>query len=116
MFITDDAEGLLPPYLRFLRGIVDSQDLPLNVSREMLQHNPVLSKIKAGLVKRVLAELKKKAETDADSYLAFWENFGAVLKEGIYEDFDARTTLSPWPGSRPPTAMAGSVWKTWPPA
>lgn len=87
VFITDDCEGLLPPYLRFLRGVVDSQDLPLNVSREMLQDNPVLAKIRSGLVKKVLAELGKKAEKDTEAYAAFWENFGAVLKEGIYEDF-----------------------------
>jgi len=93
VFITDDAEGLLPPYLRFLRGVVDSQDLPLNVSREMLQHNPVLAKIKAGLVKRVLSELKKKAENDSESYVTFWENFGPVLKEGIYEDFERKNDI-----------------------
>ncbi|OJX81891.1 molecular chaperone HtpG [Magnetospirillum sp. 64-120] len=93
VFITDEAEGLLPPYLRFLRGVVDSQDLPLNVSREMLQHNPVLAKIKAGLVKRVLSELKKKAENDTESYVSFWENFGPVLKEGIYEDFERKTDI-----------------------
>lgn len=93
VFITDDAEGLLPPYLRFLRGVVDSQDLPLNVSREMLQHNPVLAKIKTGLVKRVLSELKKKAEAEPESYLSFWENFGAVLKEGIYEDFERKAEI-----------------------
>lgn len=93
VFITDDAEGLLPPYLRFLRGVVDSQDLPLNVSREMLQHNPVLAKIKAGLVKRVLSELKKKAEGEPESYASFWENFGPVLKEGIYEDFERKTDI-----------------------
>ncbi len=93
VFITDEAEGLLPPYLRFLRGVVDSQDLPLNVSREMLQHNPVLAKMKAGLVKRVLSELKKKAEDDAQSYATFWETFGAVLKEGIYEDFERKSDI-----------------------
>ncbi|CAA7617518.1 Chaperone protein HtpG [Magnetospirillum sp. LM-5] len=93
VFITDQAEGLLPPYLRFLRGIVDSQDLPLNVSREMLQHNPVLAKIKTGLVKRVLSELKKKAEDDQAAYLTFWEEFGPVLKEGIYEDFERKAEI-----------------------
>ncbi|MBF0563416.1 MAG: molecular chaperone HtpG [Alphaproteobacteria bacterium] len=92
VFITDDCEELLPPYLRFMRGIVDSQDLPLNISREMLQHNPVLSKIKNGLVRRILSELKQKAE-DTSSYAKFWETFGAVLKEGLYEDFERRTEL-----------------------
>ena len=93
VFITDDCEELLPPYLRFVRGVVDSQDLPLNVSREMLQHNPVLSKIRAGLVKRVLGELKKKAEDAEGGYESFWETFGAVLKEGLYEDFERRDDI-----------------------
>jgi len=94
VFITGDAETLLPPYLRFLRGVVDSQDLPLNVSREMLQTSPVLAKMRAGLVKRVLGDLKKKAEDAPDVYLAeFWPNFGAVLKEGIYEDFERRDEI-----------------------
>ena len=86
VFITDDCEGLLPPYLRFLRGIVDSEDLSLNISREMLQNDPKLAKIKSGLTKRVLGELKKKAEKAPDDYAAFWETFGAVLKEGLRED------------------------------
>jgi len=93
VFISDKAEGLIPPYLRFLRGVVDSEDLPLNVSREMLQHNPLLAKIKAGVTKRVLSELAKKAEADSEGYAKFWENFGAVLKEGLYEDFEQRETL-----------------------
>ena len=86
VFITDDCEGLLPPYLRFLRGIVDSEDLPLNISREMFQHDPRLAKIKSGLTKRVLNELKKNSNKKPEEYVEFWENFGAVLKEGIYED------------------------------
>jgi len=93
VFITDDCPELLPGYLRFLRGVVDSEDMPLNVSREMLQHNPVVARIRAGLVKRVLAELKRKATKDAEAYARFWENFGAVLKEGIYEDADRRDAL-----------------------
>ncbi|CAA7624533.1 Chaperone protein HtpG [Magnetospirillum sp. UT-4] len=93
VFISDESEELLPPYLRFLRGVVDSQDLPLNISREMLQHNPVLAKIKAGLVKRVLAELKKKAEDAEGDYATFWDTFGAVLKEGIYEDFERKADI-----------------------
>jgi molecular chaperone HtpG len=93
VFITDDCEELLPPYLRFVRGVVDSQDLPLNVSREMLQHNPVLAKIRSGLVKRILGELKKKAEDAEGKYDAFWAVFGAVLKEGIYEDFERKTDI-----------------------
>ena len=93
VFITDDCAELLPSYLRFLRGVVDSQDLPLNLSREMLQHNPLLSKIKTGLVKRLLGDLKKKAEDVDGDYLTFWDTFGAVLKEGLYEDFTRREEL-----------------------
>jgi molecular chaperone HtpG len=93
VFITDDCEGLLPAWLRFLKGVVDSEDLPLNISREMLQHNPVLAKIRQGLVKRVLSELTKKAEKEPEAFAGFWENFGAVLKEGLYEDADQREPL-----------------------
>ncbi|TVR96176.1 MAG: molecular chaperone HtpG [Rhodospirillales bacterium] len=93
VFITDDCEGLIPAYLRFLRGVVDSEDLPLNISREMFQRDPRLARIRAGLVKRVLDELGKKAENEAEAYTAFWNNFGAVLKEGIYEDFENRDRL-----------------------
>ncbi|CAK0745711.1 Chaperone protein HtpG [uncultured Gammaproteobacteria bacterium] len=93
VFITDGAEGLLPPYLRFLRGVVDSEDLPLNVSREMLQNNPMLTKIKAGVTRRVLGELSKKAEDGGEDYAKFWEQFGAVIKEGLYEDFEHREQL-----------------------
>jgi molecular chaperone HtpG len=95
VFITDEAEGLLPPYLRFMKGVIDSEDLPLNISREMLQHNPMLSKIRAGVTRRVLGELARKAG-DADTaaeYATFWGNFGAVLKEGLYEDFEHREEL-----------------------
>lgn len=93
VFITDECEGLAPAWLRFLRGVVDSPDVPLNVSREMLQNNPVLAKIRSGLVKKVLGELKKKAEKDPAAYNRFWENFGPVLKEGIYEDVTYRDDL-----------------------
>jgi molecular chaperone HtpG len=95
VFITDEAEGLVPPYLRFLRGVVDSEDLPLNISREMLQHNPMLAKIKAGITRRVLGELAKKAgdPEQAEAYGKFWNAFGAVLKEGLYEDFEHRAEL-----------------------
>ena len=86
VFITDRCEGLLPPYLRFMKGVVDSEDLPLNISREMMQHNPLVAKISQGLVKRVFGELKKAAEKDADNYTTFWETFGPVLKEGLCED------------------------------
>ncbi|MEE8333401.1 MAG: molecular chaperone HtpG [Alphaproteobacteria bacterium] len=93
VFITDDCEGLVPSWLRFLRGLIDSEDLPLNVSREMLQHNPVLSRIRQALVRRVLGDLKKKAKKSPDEYATFWENFGPVLKEGIYEDPEQRDAL-----------------------
>jgi molecular chaperone HtpG len=95
VFITDDCEGLVPSWLRFLRGVVDSEDLSLNISREMLQKDPKLAKIKAGLTKKVLGELKKKAENDANDYAGFWDTFGAVLKEGLYEDFENREKLLP---------------------
>ncbi|MCF8473320.1 MAG: molecular chaperone HtpG [Emcibacter sp.] len=93
VFITDDCEDLIPSYLRFMRGIVDSEDLPLNISREMLQNNPVMNKIRTAVTKKILAELEKKAKEDPDSYAAFWKSFGAVLKEGIYEDFSRRDEL-----------------------
>ena len=93
VFITDDCEGLLPPYLRFLRGVVDSADLPLNISRETFQHDPRLAKIRTGLIKRVLDELAKKADEAPGEYESFWTTFGAVLKEGLYEDFDNRERL-----------------------
>ena len=93
VFITDDCEDLMPGYLRFVRGIVDSEDLPLNVSREMLQHNVLVSHIKKSLMKRVFSELKKKATKKPDEYETFWDNFGAVLKEGLYEDHENRDTL-----------------------
>ena len=93
VFITDDCEDVLPAWLRFLRGIVDSEDLPLSLSREMLQHNPLLAKIRTGLVKRVLSELEKKSEKAPEDYAKFWDNFGAVLKEGLYEDTDQRDKL-----------------------
>ncbi len=93
VYITDTCEEALPAYLRFVRGIVDSEDLPLNISREMLQHNPLLAKIRAGIVKRVLGELQKRAKDAPDDYATFWDNFGAVLKEGLYESHDQRETL-----------------------
>jgi molecular chaperone HtpG len=93
VFITDDCQELLPPYLRFLRGVVDSEDLPLNLSREMLQSSPVLARLKTAITRRVLGELKKQAEKAPDDYARFWDNFGAVLKEGIYEDEARRDEL-----------------------
>ena len=93
VFITDDCEGLVPAWLRFLRGVVDSEDLPLNVSREMLQKSPVLARIGKALTKRVLGELAKKADKAPQDYAEFWQAFGAVLKEGLYEDSDWRDSL-----------------------
>ena len=92
VFIADDLDGLLPPYLRFVRGIVDSPDLPLNISREMLQDNPQLKKIQKGLVGRLMKDLKTRSD-DADAYGTFWSTFGSVLKEGLYEDFERREEI-----------------------
>jgi molecular chaperone HtpG len=92
VFITDAAD-LLPPWLRFIRGVVDCEDLPLNVSREMLQHNPTVAAIRKALTKRVLAEFKKTATTDAAAWNKIWEAFGAVIKEGLYEDPDKRDLI-----------------------
>jgi len=89
VFITDDCADLVPPYLRFLRGVIDTEDLPLNISRELLQHNPLLARIREAVAKRVLGELKKKADKAPEEYAGFWNAFGPVLKEGLYED-DAR--------------------------
>ena len=86
VFVTDDCAELVPQWLRFLRGLVDSEDLPLNISREMLQNNPLLARMRTAIVRRVLGELSKKAEAEPAGYAEFWENFGPVLKEGLYED------------------------------
>jgi len=93
VFITDEGTELLPAYLRFLRGVVDSEDLPLNISREMLQSNPMVARIRQQLTRRVLTELGKKATETPGEYATFWDNFGAVLKEGLYEDREQRDTL-----------------------
>jgi molecular chaperone HtpG len=93
VFISENTKGLVPSYLRFLRGIVDSEDLTLNVSREMLQSDPKLAKIKTALSKKVIGALKKKASKAPEEYAHFWENFGAVLKEGLIEDPSLRDKL-----------------------
>ncbi|HET6306948.1 MAG TPA: molecular chaperone HtpG [Rhodopila sp.] len=93
MFITDKAE-LLPHWLRFVSGVVDTEDLPLNVSREMLQTTPVLARIRKALIGRVMAELKSRTKDETD-YQKFWENFGPILKEGIWEDAEHRTEIAP---------------------
>ena len=92
VFITDEAE-ILPRYLRFVRGLVDSADLPLNVSREMIQESAILTAIKRGVTSRVIGDLEKLAANEPDTYGAIWANFGAVIKEGIYEDFERREAL-----------------------
>jgi molecular chaperone HtpG len=92
VFITDDAD-LLPGYLRFIRGVVDSEDLPLNISREMLQNNPQLAQIRKAVATRVVNELESLADKDAENFAKIWDAFGAVLKEGIYEDFERREKL-----------------------
>ena len=93
VFISDKIEQLMPNYLRFVKGIIDSADLPLNISREMLQNSPLMEKIKAGTVNRLLKELKKRTK-EYDDYMIFWKNFGIVLKEGIYEDFKNREEIA----------------------
>ena len=92
VFIADDA-ALLPPYLRFVRGVIDSADMPLNLSREMLQNNPDVATIRKAVTNRVLSDFKKCAETDADTFKKIWGVFGPVIKEGLYEDYERRDQL-----------------------
>jgi len=92
VFITDDAD-LLPAYLRFIRGVIDSEDLPLNISREMLQNNPQLVQIRKSVAGRVISELETLGDKEPDAFNKIWDAFGAVIKEGIYEDFERREKL-----------------------
>ncbi len=92
VFITDDAE-ILPRYLRFVRGLVDSADLPLNVSREKIQESPLLTAIRKGATSRVLSEFERLADKEPQTYAKIWDTFGTVIKEGIYEDFERRDAL-----------------------
>jgi molecular chaperone HtpG len=92
VFITDDAD-ILPGYLRFIRGVVDSEDLPLNISREMLQNNPQLAQIRKAVTTRVISELESLADKDTENFTKIWDAFGSVIKEGIYEDFERRDKL-----------------------
>ncbi len=92
VYIADDAE-LLPPYLRFVRGVIDSEDMPLNLSREMLQHNPQVAAIRKAVTNKVLGELKKCSDTEAETFAKIWEVFGPVIKEGLYEDMEHRDQL-----------------------
>ena len=92
VYITDGAE-LLPSYLRFMRGVVDSEDLPLNISREMLQNNPQVVQMRKALTGRVIGEFESLAGKDADAFKKIWDAFGAVIKEGLYEDRERRDAL-----------------------
>ena len=92
VFITDDAD-LLPSYLRFIRGVVDSEDLPLNISREMLQNNPQLAQIRKAVTTRVVSEMETLGDKDPENFAKIWEAFGPVIKEGLYEDFERREKL-----------------------
>jgi molecular chaperone HtpG len=109
VFITDDAD-ILPRYLRFVRGIVDSADLPLNISREMIQQSPILTAIGKGITSRVLTETEKLAEKEPEAYAKLWDNFGVVLKEGLYEDFERRDALLSL--SRFKTSTSGGSWRS----
>ena len=93
VFITDDEKELMPVYLRFVRGVIDTEDLPLNVSREMLQHNKVLSKIRTSSVKKILSELETMKNSDREKYTAFFKEFGIPLKEGLFQDYENRDKL-----------------------
>ena len=109
VFITDDAD-ILPRYLRFVRGLVDSADLPLNVSREKIQESPLLAAIRKGVTGRVLSELERLADKERETYAKIWDVFGAVLKEGIYEDFERRDALLKL--ARFKTTAAGDAWRS----
>ena len=93
VFITDKCDALIPSYLRFVKGLVDTQDIDLNVSREMLQNNPAVAKISKSLVGKIIRELKKVSEKNKEGYKNFWKEYGAVLKEGLYEDAERKDTL-----------------------
>ncbi len=95
IFITDDCEEIIPHWLRFIPGVVDSQDISLNISREMLQNNPIITKIKNGITLKVLNELSSLADNEKETYLNFWNNFGAVIKEGLYEFNDHHNKILP---------------------
>ena len=109
MFITDEAR-ILPAWLRFVRGVIDSEDLPLNISREMLQTNPILEAIGKAVTGRVLGELEKLAADDPAAFAKVWETFGAVLKEGLYEDAERRDALYKF--ARFKTTTGGDAWRS----
>ena len=108
VFITDEAE-ILPAWLRFVRGVVDSDDLPLNLSRELLQANPILEQIRKGVTNKVLSELEKLADKEPETYAKIWDAFGAVLKEGLYEDPARRDALFALARFR---TTGGEDWRT----
>ena len=109
VFISDDVD-ILPGWLRFVRGVIDSEDLPLNLSREMLQTNPVLTQIGKAATSRVLSELEKLAESDKEAFETVWDAFGAVLKEGLYEDAERRDGL--YKIARFKTTTGGESWRS----
>jgi molecular chaperone HtpG len=109
VFITDEAE-ILPRYLRFVRGLVDSADLPLNLSREMIQESPILTAIRKAVTTRILGELERLADKEIATYAKIWDNFGAVLKEGIYEDFERRDALLAL--ARFKTTASAGAWRS----
>tara|TARA_B100001175_G_scaffold276172_1_gene251495 strand:- start:1494 stop:3344 length:1851 start_codon:yes stop_codon:yes gene_type:complete len=95
VFITDECEDIIPNWLRFIPGVVDSQDISLNISREMLQNNPIITKIKKGLTNKILTEIETLSKKDKDKFNTLWENFGSVLKEGLYEQNDHHEKMLP---------------------
>ena len=109
VFITDEAK-ILPPWLRFVRGVIDSEDLPLNISREMLQKNPILEAIGRGVTSRILADLDKLASEDKERFIKAWEAFGPVIKEGLYEDAERRDAL--YKIVRFKTTTGGEEWRS----
>ena len=109
IFIADDAD-ILPRYLRFVRGLVDSADLPLNVSREKIQESPLLAAIRKGVTSRVLAEFERLADKEPQTFAKIWDTFGAVLKEGIYEDFERRDALLKL--ARFKTTVSPDAWRS----
>ena len=94
VFIMDDNEKLLPPYLRFIRGVIDSNDLPLNISREILQHNKQIDAIRSGTVKKILGALENMSKNEPDKYATFWKEFGRVVKEGIIDDYSNKQRVA----------------------
>jgi len=93
VFISDAIDGLMYPWLRFVRGVIDSQDLPLNISRESLQYNPIITKIRTSVTKRILSDLDKLSRNDEPGFITFWGQFGAAIKEGLYDAAEHRDAL-----------------------